>query len=131
MQGSGTGSRRVLIVGADGLRPDLVDEAVMPNVAALAAGGVRFGDHHAVYPSQTRVNMSWLAPATTPGRHGIVANTMIVPGATDDHIIDTSNYQHLDALARFSDGGALHVPTIAELLPAGDRLAVAGNGSGG
>ncbi|HEX5165308.1 MAG TPA: alkaline phosphatase family protein [Thermomicrobiales bacterium] len=131
MRNSGSRQRRVLVIGADGLRPDLLDPAVMPNVARLAEGGVRFGDHHAVYPSHTRVNMSALASGTTPGRHGIVANTMIVPGATEDHIIDTSSYQHIDALARASDGEALHVPTLGELLPDGGRVAVAGNGSGG
>jgi arylsulfatase A-like enzyme len=123
--------KRVLVIGADGLRPDLIDHAVMPNVAALANDGVRFSDHHAVYPSHTRVNMSALASGTTPGRHGIVANTMIVPGATEDHIIDTSSYQHVDALGRFSGGEALHVPTLSEFLPDGDRVAVAGTGSGG
>ncbi len=131
MQGNGVKHRRILIVGADGLRPDLVDPAVMPNVAALAEGGVRFGDHHAVYPSHTRVNMSALASGTTPGRHGIVANTMLVAGATEDHIIDTSNYQHLDALGQFSGGETLHVPTLGEFLPDGGRVAVAGTGSGG
>jgi predicted AlkP superfamily pyrophosphatase or phosphodiesterase len=131
MRDSSSGQRRVLIIGADGLRPDLIDPALMPNVAALAEGGVRFGDHHAVYPSHTRVNMSALASGTTPGRHGIVANTMLVPGATEDHIIDTSSYQHLDALGAFSGGETLHVPTFSELLPDGRRVAVAGNGSGG
>lgn len=123
--------RRVLIVGADGLRPDQIDPAVMPNLAALAETGVRFNDHHAVYPSHTRVNMSALASGTTPGRHGIVANTMIVPGATDDHVIDTSSYQHIDALGRFSNDRVLHVPTLGDFLPDGGRVAVAGTGSGG
>lgn len=131
MDENGVNHRRVLIVGADGLRPDQVDPAVMPNVARLAEGGVRFSDHHAVYPSHTRVNMSALASGTTPGRHGIVANTMIVPGATEDHIVDTSSYQHIDALGQFSGGEALHVPTLGEFLPDGGRVAVAGTGSGG
>jgi predicted AlkP superfamily pyrophosphatase or phosphodiesterase len=131
MNANSMNQRRVLVIGADGLRPDQVDPAVMPNVARLAEGGVRFSDHHAVYPSHTRVNMSALASGTTPGRHGIVANTMLVAGATEDHIIDTSNYQHIDALARFSGGEALHVPTLWEFLPEGERVAVAGTGSGG
>ena len=131
MDENGVNHRRVLIVGADGLRPDQVDPAVMPNVARLAESGVRFSDHHAVYPSHTRVNMSALASGTTPGRHGIVANTMLVPGATEDHIIDTSSYQHIDALGQFSGGEALHVPTLGEFLPDGGRVAVAGTGSGG
>lgn len=128
---NGASTRRVLVIGADGLRPDLLDPEVMPNVAALAAGGVRFSDHHAVYPSHTRVNMSALASGTTPGQHGIVANTMLVPGATNDHVIDTSNYQHLDALDHFTNGNMLDVPTLGDYLPDGGRVAVAGSGSGG
>jgi len=131
MSGNAPNHRRVLIIGADGLRPDQVDPAVMPNVTRLAETGVRFSDHHAVYPSHTRVIMSTLGSGTTPGRHGIVANTMLVPGATEDHIIDTSNYQHIDALGAFSGGEALHVPTFGELLPDGGRVAVAGTGTGG
>ena len=124
--------RRVLVIGADGLRPDLFDRDTMPNLAVLEAAGTRFADHHAVYPSHTRVNMSTLTSGTTPGRHGIVANTMLVDGATEDHIIDTSNYQHLDALDTFSDGNALFTPTLGDrLADVGERIAVAGTGSSG
>lgn len=126
------GQRRVLIIGADGLRPDLFDPATMPHVAALEASGTRFADHHAAYPSHTRVNMSSLTSGTSPGRHGIVANTMLVDGATPDHIVDTSNYQHLDALDDFSGGRALLVPALGDLLAhQGARVAVAGTGSSG
>lgn len=124
--------RRVLIVGADGLRPDLLDPTLMPNVAALAAGGTRFADHHGVYPSHTRVTIGSLASGTSPGRHGIVANTMLVEGATNDHVVDTSSFHHLDALDRWSGGRALLVPTLGDLLARrGERVAVAGTGSGG
>lgn len=125
-------SRRVLLVVADGLRPDSLAPTLMPNVTRLADTGVRCTDHHAVYPSHTRVNVSSLATGVTPGRHGIVANTMIVPYATNDHIIDTSDYRHLDALDQQSDGKALLVPALSELLArSGTRLAVAGTGSSG
>lgn len=124
--------RRVLIIGADGLRPDLLDPQLMPNVAKLAADGVRALDHHAVYPTHTRVNISALATGTVPGRHGIVANTMIVPNATEDHIIDTGNYQHINALEEASSGQALFTPSLGDLLEArGERLAVAATSSGG
>ena len=124
--------RRVLIIGADGLRPDLFDPVLMPRVAGLIASGVRFGDHQASYPSHTRVNMSSLATGTTPGRHGIVANTMLVPGATPDHIIDTSSYQHLDALGAEPGTSALIVPSLSDILADhGRRVAVAGTGSSG
>ncbi len=129
---SSSTDRRVLIIGADGLRPDLFDSGLMPNVARLAASGVRFSDHHASYPSHTRVNMSSLATGTTPGRHGIVANTMLVPDATADHVIDTSSYQHLDALGVRPGTSALLVRSLSDILvDNGRRIAVAGTGSSG
>jgi arylsulfatase A-like enzyme len=124
--------RRVLVIGADGLRPDLFDATLMPTVAKLAAEGVRCWDHHAVYPTHTRVNMSALTSGCTPGRHGVMANTMLAPGATADHIIDTGNYQHINALAATNNGAALLVPSLGDRLAArGERLAVAGTSSAG
>jgi hypothetical protein len=121
----------VIVIGADGLRPDLVTPDIMPTVSALARAGVRFAHHHAVYPTHTRVNMSSLTTGTTPGRHGIVANTMLVSDARPDHIIDTSNYEHLDALATAS-GSTLLAPSLGDVLADhGKRLAVAGTGSSG
>jgi arylsulfatase A-like enzyme len=129
---SGVSGRRIIIIGADGLRPDLLDPALLPTVAGLAARGVRFRDHHSVYPSHTRVVMSALATGTTPGRHGIVANTMLAPFGTEDHIIDTGDYQHLDALDRASDGRMLLTAGLGDLVGQhGGRVAVAGNGSPG
>jgi arylsulfatase A-like enzyme len=126
------GARRVLIIGADGLRPDLLDPELMPTVARLAATGVRSVDHHAVFPPHTRVNISALATGSTPGRHGLVANTMIVPHATPDHIVDTSNYQHLDMLEQASGGRALLVESLGDILARyGGRVAVAGSGTPG
>ncbi|MGB3328910.1 MAG: alkaline phosphatase family protein [Thermomicrobiales bacterium] len=124
--------RRVLVFGADGLRPDQITPEIMPTLTRLAASGVRFDDFHSVYPTHTRVVATSFATGRTPGQHGVVANTMIVPGATDDHIIDTGDYQHLDALAAFDPAGAQLVPTLSEILGHhGARLAVAGTGSSG
>lgn len=124
--------RRILIFVADGLRPDLFDEALMPTVANLAASGVRGTDHHAVYPTHTRVISSTLATGTAPGQHGIMANTMIVPHATDDHIIDTADYRHVFALEQASDGRAHLVPNLGDILhERGERVAVAASSSPG
>ncbi|HVC35699.1 MAG TPA: alkaline phosphatase family protein, partial [Chloroflexota bacterium] len=125
-------SRRVLIVGSDGMRPDLVDPDLMPTFASLIDQGTRLNEHHAVYPTHTRVNISSLASGTTPGRHGVVANVMRVAGATEDGIIDTSNYQHLEVLDTATAGRALLVPTLGDLLAdRGQRLAVAATSSPG
>lgn len=127
-----TNNRRVLIVGADGLRPDLVDPKLMPTYAKLIAQGTRFAEHHAVYPTHTRVNMSALTTGCAPGKHGVVANVMRVAGATPEGIIDTSDYGHLQALEAAECGPALFVPSLGELLDAHDaRVAVAATSSPG
>jgi predicted AlkP superfamily pyrophosphatase or phosphodiesterase len=127
-----TTDRRVIVFGADGLRPDLIDADLMPNLVKLAADGVLFTDHHAAYPSHTRVNSSTFSTGTTPGRHGIVANTMLVPDATPDHIIDTGNYEHLDALRSHDARGTQMVDSLSDVLDRnGFRMAVAGTGSSG
>jgi arylsulfatase A-like enzyme len=125
-------NRRVLIFGADGLRPDQIDPAVMPNLRKLADGGVRFADHHAAYPSHTRVNGSTFSTGRSPGQHGIVANTMLVPNARPDHIIDTGSYEHLDALGASDPRGTQLVESLSDILVRhGTRVAIAGTGSSG
>ena len=124
--------RRVFVIGADGLRPDQIDADTMPNLAKLIAQGVRFTDHHSVYPTHTRVVASSFSTGRTPGQHGIVANTMIVPFATEDHIIDTGDYRHLDAIASVDAGGTQLAESLSDtLVRSGARVAVAGNGSSG
>lgn len=125
-------NRRVLVIGIDGMRPDMYDPQVMPALASLIDRGTRFVDHHAVYPPHTRVNVTSLATGVNPGRHGIVANVFQMPGATDDGVIDTSNYDSLTALNRFDGGSAVKLPTLADMLDDdGYRLAVSATSSAG
>ena len=65
-----TGS--VLIVVFDGLQPSQITPALMPNLAKFASDGVRFQNHHPVYPTVTRANVSSLVTGCSPGRHGFV-----------------------------------------------------------
>lgn len=127
----GSVERRVLIIGLDGMRPDLYDPQKMPALAGLVARGTRFPDHHAVYPTHTRVNISSLATGTTPGRHGIVANVFRLP---DDGfgIVDTSNDEHLRRLDSAAAGPALLAPALGDILEGHDeRVAVAATSSAG
>lgn len=125
-------NRRVLILGVDGLRPDLFDPELMPTFAKLIAHGTRISEYHAVYPTHTRVNMSSLTSGCTPGQHGVVANVMRVSGATENGIIDTSSFQDIQVLDKASTGPALKVPSLGELLDAHDaRVAIAATSSAG
>jgi hypothetical protein len=128
----GSSERRVLIVGTDGLRPDLFDPELMPTYAKLMTQGTRIEEHHAVYPTHTRVNMSSLTSGCVPGQHGVVANVMRVPGATENSIIDTSNFHHIGTLDRATMGPTIQAPCLGELLDAHDaRVAVAATSTPG
>ena len=47
---------KVLIVAFDGLQPNQINEDLMPNLYGYLNEGVTFTNHHAVYPSVTRIN---------------------------------------------------------------------------
>ncbi|WP_457813552.1 alkaline phosphatase family protein [Sinorhizobium meliloti] len=47
-------ARHVVVLGIDGLRPDLVTESNMPHLAALAKDGTWNRRHTTVFPSETR-----------------------------------------------------------------------------
>lgn len=129
---SSTSQRRVLVVGTDGLRPDLFDPELMPTYAKLIEQGTRIEEHHAVYPTHTRVNMSSLTSGCVPGKHGVVANVFRLDGATQNGIIDTSNFQHIQQLDDAEAGPAIRVPCLGELLDRHDaRVAVAATSSPG
>ena len=58
--------QRHLLIVLDGLRPDYVTPALMPNLHALGERGVVFTDHHAVYPTVTRVNAASISTGAYP-----------------------------------------------------------------
>ncbi|MDW7981594.1 MAG: alkaline phosphatase family protein [Thermomicrobium sp.] len=123
---------RVLLLVLDGLRPDLVTPDTMPFLTALHARGTRLARYCATYPPQTRVQVTTMCTGTHPGRHGILANVLVLEGAGEDGILDTSDYRQLAALDARTDGRAVLQSPLADLLAArGLRLAVAATGSSG
>lgn len=130
--GGGSKGRRALIFGADGLRPDLIDPALMPNYARVIAEGTRFTTFRSAYPTHTRVNMSTLTTGTRPGTHGVIGNVMYVEGAGEGGLIDTSKAQTLLEFERSVGQPALLAPTLGDrLAAAGERLFVAASSSPG
>jgi len=124
--------RRVLIIGADGLRPDLVDPKLMTTYARLISEGTRFTEFYAAYPPHTRVNMATFTTGVKPGRHGVVANLMLVPGAGEGGLLDTSNDAHLRGFEAQTGEPLLLAPTLGDRLHShGSRLAVAASSSPG
>ncbi len=123
--------KRVIIIGADGLRPDLVSPDLMPTYTRLAKEGTLFNAFYAAYPPHTRVNMTTFTTGVKPGKHGVLANLMVVPGAGEDGLIDTSNDRHLRSFEA-QLGPFVAAPTLGDRLHArGARLAVAASSSPG
>ncbi len=120
---------RFVIVAFDGLRPDMVDGRLMPNLTAFCQQGSHCTDSRAVFPTETRVNQASLITGCHPGHHGMVANKFIEPAAGG--FLNTADFA---ALSR-ADGaldGILTAPSLGEILhDAGQALAVIGCGTPG
>ena len=69
---------KVLVVSFDGLQPSQINKDLMPNLYGYLHDGVTFSNHHAVYPSVTRINSTSMFTGSTPGSHGIAANTVVM-----------------------------------------------------
>ncbi|HEV8634179.1 MAG TPA: alkaline phosphatase family protein [Chloroflexota bacterium] len=121
---------RVVVVGWDGLRPDMVSDEVTPNLRRLIAGGARYRRSTAAFPSETRPNNATIGTGCYPGRHGITANRMHAP----DLGLPELNTGRPDHLLRIGERHGRIVPpvTLGEALTAaGRRIAVVGSGSPG
>lgn len=123
---------RALVIVLDGLRPDYVTPDLMPNVHALGQRGVVCADHHAVFPTVTRVNASTFSTGCYPARHGILGNTIYAPEVNKEKGISTGNAENLMKLDAATNGRLLTVPTLGEILDtAGLKIFAASSGSSG
>lgn len=76
----------VILISIDGFRADYLDRGVSPNLAALAAQGVRARWMTPSFPTLTFPNHYTLVTGLYPDHHGIVNNTMDDPSIQpDDH----------------------------------------------
>lgn len=64
-------ARRVLILSIDGLRPDVISLAPMPNLLALMQSGAYSLNAQTVYPSVTLVSHSSMLGGVCPSKHGV------------------------------------------------------------
>ena len=123
---------RHLLIVLDGLRPDYVTPELMPNLHALGARGVVFTDHHAVYPTVTRVNAASISTGAYPETHGLLGNSVFFPDVDDTRFLNTGERANLLRIENAEGGQLLTAPTLGERLEsAGLRLLVASAGSTG
>ena len=124
-------TKRVVVIGWDGLRPDYVTPELTPNLHRLIAGGVRFSGATAVFPSETRPNNASIGTGCFPGRHGITANSLVVRLGDESREINTGSPDQLEAI-RAQNGRILVCDTLGDVLAeCGGSLATIGSGSPG
>jgi arylsulfatase A-like enzyme len=70
-------ARRVIILSIDGLRPDAIALAPMPNLTALMSGGAFSLGAQTVLPSVTLVSHSSMLTGLCPAKHGVDWNDYI------------------------------------------------------
>ena len=122
---------KIIVLVIDGLRPDVIRQEIMPNLARLKQAGVWCANGHSVFPTVTRVNSASIGSGTVPSVHGIVSNTMWVD-AVSPTVFDTANYRNLTKLAEVSGGRTLPVKTLGEVLEsAGIKFVAISSGSSG
>lgn len=120
-----------VVIVVDGLRPDYVTADVMPRLFRLAARGIVFNAHHAVFPTVTRVNAPSFVTGSYPETHGLLGNAIYIPKANPTKALDTGGKASLEAAER-ADGPLLTAPTLGEIVQRSGRkvLAVSSGSSG-
>lgn len=121
-----------LVVGLDGLRADMVTPELTPNLLRLAQHGVFFRQHHAVFPTATRVNVASLVTGAHSGTHGIVNNSMFAPGVAPTQPLDLGQYDQVEAADAYYREALLHTPSLGEILAAhGETMIAVSSGTTG
>src|SRR5437588_10173633 len=122
--------RHVVLVVWDGMRPDFVTERYAPTLNKLAREGVRFRNHHSVYPTATDVNGAALATGAYPNHNDLFANLAFRAAINPRQPVDTGDPDTVRRGDEVSGGQYLSLPTIAEVVRgAGKKVALAGTKS--
>ncbi|GGM83417.1 alkaline phosphatase family protein [Dyadobacter beijingensis] len=122
---------KTLIVFFDGLRPDYITEAQMPNLFAFKKAAAWGKHHHSVFPTVTRVNSASYATGAYPGTHGLLGNSIYIPEVAANKAIGTS-HSDLSKIPGATSGPLLTAKSLGEVLAdAGQRMMVFSSGTTG
>ncbi len=123
---------KYLLVGFDGLRPEMITQKVMPKLHQHAAEGVAFRNHRCTFPTETYVNLPSLVTGSTPSRHGMIANYYLDPNVDPRERFEGSSVQRIEKAQRAYGGRLYEALSLGEILQrAGRRMAVISTNSAG
>ena len=105
--------KRAVLVVCDGLRADLLQPNLTPNLCRLASAGRRFVNHRSVFPSTTRTTSASISTGCHPARHGLQGNAVALDEGQGLVPLTAGAPDFCDRL-RKATGKTLQVPTVAE-----------------
>lgn len=106
-----------ILISLDGFRPDYLDRGLTPNLAALAAGGVKAGMAPS-FPSLTFPNHHTIATGLRPDRNGIIGNTMTDPSHSPDFWVGgTDAWWWNESVPIWVAAEKAGIPTATEIWP--------------
>ena len=121
---------RVILFVFDGLQMSQVTPDLMPNLSAFAAAGVRYTNHHSVFPTVTRVNAASITTGCYPGRHGLAGNEFVDRQLDAARVLPALRGELKELFA--ATGRLLFVPNLASTLGAhGEQYVAVATGSTG
>jgi predicted AlkP superfamily pyrophosphatase or phosphodiesterase len=121
---------KILVVSFDGLQPSQINEDLMPNLYGYLNDGVTFTNHHAVYPSVTRINSTSMFTGRYPGSHGIAANSVVMRDFQPNLVF--SVMQPMLENIREKLGDVLYVENLGDILNNfGEKFVAVGAGTTG
>ena len=106
-------ARRVIILSIDGLRPDAILPAPMPNLTGLMLGGAFSLGAQTVYPSVTLVSHSSMLTGLCPAKHGVDWNDYI-PSRGYAQGIDLFDLAHAAGLRTYIYAGKEKLQQVTE-----------------
>ncbi len=122
----------ILVVVFDGLRPDQINPKDTPALWDFIKGGVRFSNHHSIFPTLTRVNVASMFTGCYPRLHGVVGNSIYRPDLDVGWEISTGKEPDLVKLEEISGKPIITTPTLGEkLFNYGHTMTAIGVGSSG
>ena len=116
---------KFVIVGFDGLRPEMINAERMPHLNRFAQQAVVARAHRCCFPSETYVNLPSLVTGSNASGHGLVGNSFHDPLFDKSKAFDSEDFAHMSFRKAKRAGGVYDVPSLGEVLGrAGRHLAV-------
>jgi Type I phosphodiesterase / nucleotide pyrophosphatase len=125
-------SSAFVLVGFDGLRPDLVRPEVTPNLCRVMRVGTTLRAFRSVYPSDTRAAFPSYVTGAPTQIHGSIANRFVLRDGASLSLVDTMDAELIAQVDATTPEGFLHAPPLGEILARrGRSLAVLSTDSAG